>query len=72
MQFDIVRSALRMFEAANAPRTVEVDAHRWGSDAWRDRYMHIKPEDRERMRRLGEERRRERQRLRDIGQVRNG
>ena len=72
MQFDIVNAALRLFTSAEAPRTVEVDPHHWGSDAWRQRYMAIKPEDRERMLRLGEARRRERQHLREIGQVREG
>ena len=70
MQRRIVSDALQLFETASKPGTVVNDPHQWGSDEWRQRYMEIKPEDRERMRRQGEERRRERKRLRDIGHTR--
>ena len=70
MQESIVSAALRLFESASQPRTVVKDPNRWGSDEWRNRYMEIKPEDRERMLLQGEERRRKRKHLRDIGHTR--
>ena len=70
MQRGIVESALRLFETATAPRTVVHDSNTWGTDEWRQRYMEVKPEDRERMRRQGEERRRDRKHLRETGQTR--
>ena len=70
MQRSIVSAAMQLFETASKPGTVAKDPHQWGSDLWRQRYMEIKPEDRERMLRQGEERRRERKRLREIGHTR--
>ena len=70
MQQNIVSAALQLFETASKPGTVVKDPNRWGTDEWRQRYMEINPEDRERMLRQGEERRRERKRLRDIGHTR--
>ena len=70
MQRSVVSAALRMFESTSVPGTVVKDPHQWGSDEWRQRYMQINPGDFERMRQPGEERRRERQRLRDIGHTR--
>ena len=70
MQQSIVAAALRLFETASEPRTVIEDSNRWGSDEWRERYMEIKSEDRERMLQQGEERRRKRQHLREIGHTR--
>lgn len=70
MQQSIVAAALNLFERASEPRTLVKDPNGWESDEWRQRYMEIKPEDREKMRRQGEERRRKRQHLRDIGHTR--
>ncbi len=70
MQQSIVSAALQLFETASEPGTVVKDPNRWGTDEWRQRYMEINSEDRERMLRQGEERRRERKRLRDIGHTR--
>ena len=70
MQRDIVESALRFFVSATQPRSQQVDVHEWGTHEWRQRYMEIKPEDYQRLRRAGEERRLERQRFRDTGSVR--
>lgn len=70
MQRKIVGDALSLFESATGPRSVVFDDHQWGHDNWRDRYMQINPEDRERLRLAGEERRVERQRMREEGQVR--
>ena len=70
MQRTIVGSALDLFETVTEPGSTTVDSHTWGSDEWRQRYMELKPEMLEKMKRQGEERRRERQHLRDIGHVR--
>ena len=70
MQQSIVSAALQLFKTASEPGTVVKDPNRWGTDEWRQRYMEINSEDRERMLRQGEERRRERKRLRDIGHTR--
>ena len=70
MQRRIVSSALSLFETVTEPRTTAADTHAWGSDEWRQRYMELKPEMLERLKQQGEERRRDRQRLRDIGHVR--
>ncbi len=70
MQRSIVGAALQLFETVSEPRTVVKDPNNWGTHEWRQRYMEIKPEDRARMSRQGEERRRERQRLREIGHTR--
>ena len=70
MQREIVSDALELFETAKAAKTVVYDTHEWGNDTWRSRYMQINPEDRERLRKAGENRRLERQRMRDEGQVR--
>ena len=72
MQRTIVGTALDLFEEATASCTITYDQHQWGSDSWRGKYMEIKPEDRARLKRAGEERRQERQHLRDIGHVRQG
>ncbi len=71
MQKKIVSAALSMFETSTAPRALAIDENQWGSEEWRERYMQLHPEDLESLRQQGEERRRERQRLRDLGQVRN-
>ena len=70
MQQNIVAAALELFESASEPRTIVTDANVWGTDEWRQRYMEIMPEDRERMLQQGEERRRNRQHLREIGHSR--
>ncbi|MCY4093804.1 MAG: hypothetical protein OXG05_01610 [Gammaproteobacteria bacterium] len=70
MQGSIVSKALSLFVSASEARTVVKDPNRWGSEEWRERYMEINPEDREKMLRQGEERRRKRQHLRDIGHTR--
>lgn len=70
MQRNIVGAALNLFETASEPATVVKDPNEWGSDEWRQHYMEIKPEDRDRMLQQGEERRRKRQHLREIGHTR--
>ena len=70
MQRSIVLQALRLLNTASEARSVVKDRNLWGSNEWRERYMEIKPEDRERMLQQGEERRQKRQHLRDIGHTR--
>ena len=61
MQRQIVRQALTLFEAAKTPRTTIKAPHSWWEDGaiWRARYGHVDPADKERLLKLGEERRRQ-------------
>ena len=61
MQREIVRQALTLFETAKTPRTTIKAPHSWWEDGaiWRARYGHIDPADKERLFKLGEERRRQ-------------
>ena len=70
MQRDILRRALDLFETAEGPRTHRNVPFSWGSDEWRQRYLEVRPEDRAALRAKGDERRAERARLRELGQVR--
>ncbi|MCY4655230.1 MAG: hypothetical protein OXC80_00275 [Gammaproteobacteria bacterium] len=69
-QTEIVRSALELFSVP-APTGTVFAPYEWprGQD-WRENYMRVLPEDVERLRAAGERRKLERQKLRDIGQVR--
>ena len=71
MQREIVAHGLEMLHSVVRPRTTIRSRFAWraGND-WRDRYMEINDAERAKLARLGEERRAERQRLRDTGQVR--
>ncbi|UYN97614.1 MAG: hypothetical protein KIT25_12045 [Enhydrobacter sp.] len=61
MQTEIVRLAAGLLERATAPRTTVEAPFAWKDDpGWRERYNRIRPEDRERLLALGEERRRQR------------
>ena len=71
MQTSIVDSALALFDSAQAPRTTVSLPWRWQSDTWRERYMQVSPENRDELRRKGEQRRAERQALREAGRVRD-
>ena len=59
MQREIVRSALKLFEMAKAPRTTVKAPFVWHEEGaiWRARYGRVDPEDRERLKKLGDERR---------------
>ena len=59
MQREIVRSALQLFETATAPRTTVKAPFAWKEDGaiWRARYGRVTPENRERLLKLGDERR---------------
>ena len=59
MQTAIVRQALGVLESATAPRVTVRSAFEWKPDpGWRERYNRIRPEDRERLLAIGDERRR--------------
>ena len=70
MQSQIVDEALDLFEKATTPNTTVKSTLDWGSHEWRDSYMHVDESDREKLRRMGEERRREREQRRKQGRVR--
>ena len=65
MQTEILRLALRMLETAPGPRTTVRAPFDWKPDDpdWRARYNRIRPEDRERLRAIGDARRRARGQL---------
>ena len=71
MQREIVEAALTLFETATQARTTMRLPQRWSEDeSWRDRYMAFDAAELAKLRRLGEERKAERQALRDAGRVR--
>jgi hypothetical protein len=61
MQREIVRQALTLFQTAKAPRTTVKAPFSWKEDGavWRARYGRVDPADKERLLKLGEERRRQ-------------
>ena len=61
MQREIVRQALSLFETAETPRTTIKAPFSWWEDGaiWRARYGRVDPADKERLLKLGEERRRQ-------------
>ncbi|MEH2625296.1 D-proline reductase (dithiol) PrdB [Bradyrhizobium sp. AZCC 1719] len=60
MQREILRQALALFETAEAPRTTVKSPFAWKEEGgvWRARYGRVDPTDRERLLKLGDERRR--------------
>jgi hypothetical protein len=62
MQTATVRQALSLLETAAEPRTTVQTPFVWRADDpdWRERYNRIRPEDRERLLAIGDERRRKR------------
>ncbi|MEH2541583.1 MULTISPECIES: glycine reductase [unclassified Bradyrhizobium] len=60
MQREIVRQALALFETSKAPRTTVRAPFAWNEEGavWRARYGRVTPADRERLLKLGDERRR--------------
>ena len=62
MQTETLRRALRLLDTATGPRTTVRAPFDWKPDDpnWRDRYNRIRPEDRERLRALGDARRKAR------------
>ncbi len=61
MQLEIVRQALHLFHDANAPRTMVTAPFSWMEDGalWRPRYGRVDPSNIERLRAIGDERRRQ-------------
>jgi hypothetical protein len=61
MQREIIRQALSLFETAKTPRTTVKTLFSWKEDGvvWRARYGRVDPTDKERLLKLGEERRRQ-------------
>jgi hypothetical protein len=59
MQREIVREAIGLFEMAKAPRTTVRSPFAWKEDGaiWRARYGRVDAENRERLLKLGDERR---------------
>jgi hypothetical protein len=59
MQREIVRNALKLFETASVPRTTVKAPFVWHEDGaiWRARYGRVDPQNRERLSKLGDERR---------------
>ena len=71
MQRETVAAALALFEQASAPRTTLRLPGRWqGNEQWRASYMAFGEADLAELRRMGEERRAERQQRRESGLVR--
>ena len=70
MQSQIIDEALDLLETATAPNTIVSSRFEWGSHEWRDAYMHVDASNREKLRRMGEQRRRERMQRRQEGRVR--
>jgi hypothetical protein len=59
LQNRIVGMALDLLESAGAPRTTLQTPFRWSEDeTWKERYARVDPAENERLRALGEERRR--------------
>ena len=55
MQRRIVRQGLGLFETADRAQTTVYCTERWGSDAWRDRYMEVTDDNRAELARMGDE-----------------
>lgn len=70
-QHATVAAASRLFAEARTPRTTQQVAARWGEgEEWRESYMAFDAADLPALRRMGEERRAQRQHLRASGTVR--
>ena len=71
MQRSIVAASIDLFESAEHPRTTVPMPYGWSDDqAWRDRYLDVRPEDVAELAARGAERRAFRQRMRSEGRVR--
>ena len=58
MQRAIVGMALDLLESATGPRTTQVTPFAWSADeSWKDAYARVSPEEAQRLRRAGDERR---------------
>ena len=71
MQRRIVELGLELLESARQPRTTVQTPFVWSGDpGWRDSYARVDDSNREQLRRMGAERRAQRQRDRAAGRVR--
>ncbi len=65
MQTEILRHALSLLASATGPNTTVRAPFEWKPDPeWRERYNRVRPEDREKLLAIGDERRRRRRRIR--------
>lgn len=61
MQEAVVRSGLMLLDSVARPQTTVESPYIWGEDqSWREKYMQIVPSELEKLRAMGEERRRNR------------
>lgn len=61
MQTEIVRLALSLLEKSTTPCTTIIAPFEWKTDpGWRDRYNRVRPEDSEKLRAIGDARRKSR------------
>ncbi len=71
MRRSIVAASIDLFESAERPRTTVPMPYSWSDDeAWRDRYLNVRPEDVAELAARGAERRAFRERMRSEGRVR--
>ena len=71
MQRSIVELGLELLESARQPRTTVQTPFVWSGDpSWRDSYSRVDDSNREQLKRMGAERRAQRQRDRAAGRVR--
>lgn len=54
-------AALRLLTSAAGPRTTQQLPMEWGSDGWRDNYMHVGPDNIDKLREAGRKRREKQQ-----------
>jgi D-proline reductase (dithiol) PrdB len=68
MQREIVRHAIGLFDTAKAPRSTLKAPFAWKEDGavWRPRYGRVDPADRERLLKLGDERRRQQAKAKEL------
>lgn len=65
-QRQTVMMAMELLTAARGPRTTQQSELAWGSDAWRDNFMHVGPDNAEALAEAG--RRRQQKQARNKGQ----
>ena len=71
MQRSTVAASIDLFESAEHPRTTVPMSYGWSDDeAWRDRYLDVRPEDVAELAARGAERRAFRERMRSEGRIR--
>ena len=67
MQRSIVEAGIDLLESAPGPGTVVRTSYRWSDDeSWRQRYMEVRPENRDELAAKGEARRAQRAQVRNV------